>query len=180
MVRYSEGFTGVVIYDSRLFNRTGAVGLWARRVERGFTMRAKEEAPVRSGELMRGISGETTRVGVRHYTMSVSSAAPHTMYVLRGTTGPIMARRWWGFTQRYPHLIGPRGTWSMTPRGPVMNLRALYERGYAMRLRPGGGFPQMYRLEVRGQSANNFMRRAAVRTARRHPSLRGTDPIFGY
>lgn len=139
----------LVIYDSVLFNRTGQVRRWADAVERGFVFNAKKAAPSRSGALRAGIWGNVERIGPVHLQTIIQSDSEHTMYVLKGTTGPIMTDRMWEEGERK-----------------------------AMKLRPGGGYPEQYAFTVEGQFPNNFFEKAAEATARRHPSLRGFDPDF--
>lgn len=151
-------FSSLVIYDSVLFQRGHMIHRWANSVERRFVVNAKQAAPKRSGELAGGISGETFKSGPKHWQVHVHSDAPHTMYVLRGTTGPIMSNLGWAGGE-------------VDERGRL--------RGY-MRLQPGNGYGVLYRWSVSGQAANNFFDKAADATARRHPSLRGWDPAYGY
>lgn len=150
----------LVLYDSVLFNRGGAPGeitAWAMRLESRFTRYAKQEAPARSGELKAGIHGHVARVGSHQLLTTIRSEAPHSLYVLRGTNGPIMSNKGWFYynTGIEPGKDEPKGM---------------------MRLRPGNGYGQLYRREVSGQTANPFFARAAERTARRHTSLRGFYP----
>lgn len=152
--------TSLVIYDSRIFAVGGHVNRWANSVERRFVMNAKQEAPSRSGELRAGISGESFKVGPKHWEIHIHSDAEHTMYVLRGTQGPIMSDAAWA-------------------AGGVMPDRGQRE-GHFLNLRPGNGYGYLIRHKVRGQRANNFFGRAADATARRHSSLRGFDPGFNY
>lgn len=150
---FSWEMEAVVIYDSRLFNRTGQVRRWADRVERRFTSNARAFAPVRSGELASSIHGYVARDGPVHLTTTISADADHALYVLGGTTGPIFSSR---------PIDAETGKWPY------------------MRLRPGNGYPQLFRTSVAGQTANNFFGKAATATARRHSSLRGWDPQYGY
>lgn len=174
--------TSLVIYDSRIFAIGGHVNRWANSVERRFVMNAKQEAPRRSGELRAGISGESFKSGPKHWQVHIHSDAPHSLYVLQGTTGPIMSNRLWGFRQKVPHLRGPRRG-MLNPSKPYstrFDMDWMHSHGYALRVRAGNGFPERFALTVRGQSANNFFGRAATATARRHSSLRGFNPGFNY
>lgn len=174
----SKATTVVVIYDQVLYNPGGHVSRWAHAAARSFVRYAKAEAPARTGELREGILSDVDRVGPRRMIATIESTAPHTGYVIFGTTGPIMSRRMWGFRQR-TGLRFPRGGVS----GPLAeygigepNLTFLHSKGYALRVRPGKGFPQRYAVSVSGQEPNNFMARAAARTAVRNSSLRGWAP----
>lgn len=153
------GFSSVVIYDSRIFEPGSHVSRWANAVERGFVRHARNEAPSRSGELIAGIHGESFRSGVKHWEVHIHSEAEHTMYVLRGTYGPIMSSR--------PPYVDSKGR-LVQPK---------------MELRDGAGEffdPPFYRRKVDGQRANDFMGRAADATARTHSSLRGFYPDYGF
>lgn len=151
----------LVIYDSRLYGRTGQVRRWAERVERRFTFNAIQAAPERSGDLRAGIFGNVDRIGPNRLETTIASTADHTMYVLKGTTGPIMSDELWA-------QGGIDGAIAALPEGEPI-------RGW-MRLRPGNGFGVMFRLEVSGQRPQNFFAEAAAATARRHSSLRGFSP----
>jgi hypothetical protein len=137
----------VVTYEARLFELHGHARRWADAIDRRFTGAAKRYAPSRSGELRAGIFGEVDREGRTTLGISILSTAPHTMYVLGGTKTPIMSDGGWG--------------------GDGTSM---------MRLRPGNGYPQMYRHVVRGQAAQNFFGKAADEVALHHSSLRGFRP----
>lgn len=175
--------TALVVYDSRIFYHGSHVSRWANAVERRFVTNARQAAPVRSGELAANIHGESFRSGVRHWDVHIHSDAEHTMYVLRGTTGPIMSNRMWAFRSR-TGLRFPRGgrippsaatRWNELPR-----MDFLRQNYYLLRVRAGKGFPETFRISVEGQEANNFFADAADATARRHPSLRGFSPGYGF
>ena len=171
----------IVIYDSVLFYPGHHVSRWANDTQRGFTMAAKAAAPVRSGELVAGIHGESHKAGPKQYEAHIFSEAPHTMYVVKGTHGPIMSNRMWGFRSnpRYASAPGglPRVGRTTLPSGAIVpDMRALHANGYALRVRPGNGFPGHFAISVSGQEANNFFDTAATVTARSHSSLRGWHP----
>jgi hypothetical protein len=170
----------LVIYDSVLFNRTGQVRRWANSLERRFTYNAQQMAPERSGELRAGIYGTVNRVGPRHIETLIYSTAPHTLYVVKGTTGPIMSNRLWGFRGRTGLDLPRGGRMSGSIYDARPNMPWLKAHGYALKLRAGGGFPQLHALSVSGQEANNFFADAATATARRHSSLRGFTPGYGF
>lgn len=168
----------LVLYSSVLFDRVGppsTVRAWAERLERRFTANAKEFAPIRSGELRAGISGEVTRTGSHQLDTIIRSDAPHSLYVLKGTTGPIYSRRMFGFRGR-TGLRYPRGGAFIVGARQVPNIPFLRERGYLLKVRAGRGFPQRYAVSVSGQEANNFFLAAASATAMRHSSLVGFAP----
>lgn len=152
------GISSVVIYDSRLFEPGSHVSRWANSVERGFVLHAQEEAPTNTGELVAGIHGESFRVGPKHWEVHIHSEAEHSMYVLRGTTGPITSTRAPYYNTKMKAWINPRMGLRDGSYGPVF----------------------MWAESVRGQRANDFMGRAAVRTANTHSSLRGFYPDYGF
>jgi hypothetical protein len=94
--------TKLVVYDSVLFNRTGQVRRWADAVQVRFTANAISEAPLNKrplksrsstlpvGGLKAGISGDVTRIGPRMLQTDISSSAPYSLYVIKGT-GPVIS-----------------------------------------------------------------------------------------
>lgn len=149
----AEAFiTGLVIYDSRLFNRNDHVGRWAHSVSRSFTLNAVARAPVNKrpnkshwdaayppGSLKASIDGAAERIGPKHWQITLDVGVPYAGYVISGTHGPIVAEN---------------ANYMTLPRNP--------------------GFPRgRRRYTVSGQRPNNFLADAAEATARRHPSLRG-------
>lgn len=180
----SARVTKVVVFDERLYHGNGDVFKWCALITTHFTNHARRYAPVRSGELMEGISGDTKQVGIRQVQGTITSTAPHTMYVLRGTQTPIRTTRGhanpeggfvtlWGsinpqtgrFTTRYI-----RGQRRFQKRIPVS--------GYWLNVREGGGYPRKLLLWVHGQEANNFLARAWRATARNHRAIRHRVPVF--
>jgi hypothetical protein len=151
------GFSSIVIYDSRIFEPGSHVSRWANSVERGFVRHARQEAPVDTGELAAGIHGESFRSGPKHWEVHIHSEAEHTMYVLRGTYGPIRSNRAPYYNSKLKAWINPRMGLRHGSDGPVFK----------------------WAEEVRGQRANDFMGRAAERTAVTHSSLRGFHPDYG-
>lgn len=158
--------TRLVIYDSVLFNRVGRPGLiaaWAERVSVRLGMNARIEAPIGTranksrrnaefpvGSLAASISEDVDRIGPKHLQIVVSVNVPYATYVLGGTPPVIYARNSY-FTLK-------DGTPAMyVPPNP----------GYGTRTR---------HAVVSGQAPNNFLARAAERTARTHRSLQGFVP----
>jgi hypothetical protein len=171
----------VVVYPSRLFNITGNVGRWASSVHRKMVFNSIQEAPARSGELRAGIGGSNDRTGPQMRTVTIFSTAPHSLFVLQGTTGPIYANRYWSFKAKNPHLRGPRAA-MLDPTRPLstgIDWLAMKRMGYMLRVRAGNGHAERWSLRVSGQTANPFFARAAAATARRHSSLRGWNPQEG-
>lgn len=177
---FAFDITTIVITDTKLFNRTGQVGLWAARVEAKFTANAKTEAPHGgekgrwnksnwskanlgvgpAGSLRRSISGEVVRIGPRHLQTTVSVDVPYALAVIRGT-GTIFSKG-----ARVPR--GEEGAGQFREIG--------FGRGMYLPANPGWGKAR-FRQRVRGQSANNFLGRAFDRTAITHPSLRGYQMV---
>lgn len=167
---------GIVVTDTKLFGRTGAVGAWAQRVETAFTLHAIEEAPIGTdtgrvnksranagepvGSLKAGISGSVDRVGPRQLQTTVSSAASYSLYVIKGT-GPIYSK-----SARIP--AGEPGAGQFAELGEG--------RGMYIPANPGYGRSKI-RQHVRGQAANNFLARAFDATARTHRSLKGHSMV---
>lgn len=145
--------TRVVVFDQSLYRATGDVGKWCRLITRHFTQHAIEKAPERSGQLRAGISGDSHQIGPRQVQGVIESSAPHTMFVLRGTSSPIMTNAHWD---------NPSG------RG----------KGHWLRVGAGNGYNEFYALSVSGQQANNFLEKAWRETARNHRAIRGGVPGF--
>lgn len=165
--------TGIVVTDTKLFNRTGDVGRWAEKVKVAFVLHALEEAPVSSGDGQRrwparqqtsiypgalrdSIEGEVVRVGPRQLETTVSVNVFYAMYVIKGTNT----------------------IFSATARGEGGQFQSL-EGGQqgGMRLPSQAWIGPVVRQRVRGQRANNFLGRAFDATARTHSSLRGHSLI---
>jgi hypothetical protein len=166
--------TGIVVTDTKLFNRTGDVGRWAEKVNLAFVRHALAEAPVSSGEGQRrwparaqtsiypgalrdSIEGEVVRVGPRQLQTTVSVNVFYALYVIKGT-GTIFSK-----TARIP--AGEPGA------GQFQELEGGQQGGMRLPSQPWIG--AITRQRVRGQSPNNFLGRAFDATARTHSSLRG-------
>lgn len=169
--------TGIVVTDTKLFNRTGDVGRWAARVEVAFTAHAIEEAPTGAstgrvnksranagepvGSLKAGISGSVNRVGPRQIETIVASSASYSLYVIKGTS-TIFSK-----TARIP--AGESGAGQFAELGPG--------QGMYLPANPVPGGSAKMRQRVSGQKANNFLGRAFDATARTHSSLRGHSMV---
>lgn len=164
--------TGLVVTDSKMFNRTGTVGRWAETVNVRFTANAKAEAPHGAdtgrinktgsypvGSLRDSITGDVDRIGPRQLQTTISVGVPYALAVLKGT-GP------WIFAKS-----------ARDEGGRFVSL----EEGVGMYIpaNPGWG-KSLMRQRVRGQSANNFLERAFAATARRHSSLRGYSMVGSF
>lgn len=179
----SAELVAVVVFDELLFKPGGQVHRWMTLLCTHFQAHAIAEAPKRSGELKAGIASHAEPFGVKQMRGTIESNAPHSLYVLKGTTGPIVSRKMrdnpegayvtlWGsidpktkkFTrrrikgvQRKPYQVRQQGYWLAVGK----------ERLYP---------PITPRGSVAGQDANNFLFRAWRLTARTHPSIRGISP----
>lgn len=173
---FSAEIVAVVVTDTKLFNRTGAVGVWSEKIKVAFEAHAVEEAPTGAdtgrinksranaawpvGSLKANISGDVDRVGPRQIVTTISSRAPYSLYVIKGT-GPIFSK-----SARIP--AGEPGAGQFAELGEG---RGMYIPG-----NPGWGGSKI-RQHVRGQKANNFLARAFDATARTHSSLRGHSMV---
>jgi hypothetical protein len=146
-------FERIVIFDETLYRPGGLVWLYVGRITRKFATEARRAAPVRSGELRAGIRAGTPRKpSLKKVSGTIGSTAPHTMAVLRGTHGPIMSDALWA-------------TGGTLTGIPGQKLAVGRDRLYP---------PVTPMSRVAGQRANNFFAVAWVKTAARHPSIRGT------
>lgn len=172
---FQAEIVGIVVTDTKLFNRTGDVGRWAARVETAFTLHAIEEAPSGEstnrvhksranaawpvGSLKANIHGDVARVGLRQLQTTISSDAPYSLYVLRGT-GMIFSK-----SARVPKGEPGAGQFAELEGG-----------GMYIPSNPGWGRSRI-RQRVRGQKPNDFLGRAFDATARTHSSLRGFSMV---
>jgi hypothetical protein len=90
--------TGLVLYTERLWNSpAGIVWKWCDIATDHFGDHCRRYIvkgnKIRSGELLGGISTTMLRSGPHQCTGIISSSANHTLFVIRGTTGPIVATR---------------------------------------------------------------------------------------
>lgn len=139
----------VVIVDDSMYHGKGIVIRWVGIVTRKFARDARLFAPMRSGRLKAGIRAGTPRNPFRKVVQgTISSSAPHTMYVLKGTHGPIMSNALWAA--------------GGTP-GPGRKMAV------GRNLWP----PVTPMFVVSGQRANNFMAKAWASTGAAHPAIRG-------
>jgi hypothetical protein len=162
----------VRIVDDSMYHGKGVVFVWVGRVTRRFARDARRFAPRRSGRLKAGIRAGTPRNPLRKSVQgTISSNAPHTMYVLRGTRGPIMSDALWA-------LGGPSNpaafrTVSYVDRRGNPRTRQMFRPGMLMAVGRNPWPPTNPMAIVHGQAANNFMRKAWASTAAAHPALRG-------
>jgi hypothetical protein len=149
----------VVIFDETLYRPGHLVNRWMNLLCVHFEEHAKALAPKRTGDLAAQITSEAHQAGPKQMSGTIASNAPYTMYVLRGTTGPI-----------YTTLGYASGGNIEAAFDPVTGKRL---SGHWLHVAPGSGFPGFITHSVHGQAANNFLVKAWRRTARNHKSLRG-------
>lgn len=161
-----------VVFDRHIYRRFGMAQRWLAVMTDEFAAFAVEFAPMRSGELREGISGDTRQVGERQIEGTIESAANHSLFVLGGTTGPIRT------TKGFLRGIGPGKSYQMLWKDTAKGRRKVRVpiRGYWMPIPAFGPFPAFYADEVSGQSPQNFLFDAWRATARNHSSIRGKLP----
>lgn len=167
-----------VVHDEGLYQGTGIVSRWFHRIGEASYANIKQAAPVRTGALRAGITLDFNRDGVRILSADVSSTAPHTGYVVRGTAGDgaglIMSTRAWA------------------NKATVGRLRRALESGSATTIPAAlaGDLPiglwmklsdarDGLHLVVHGQRHNNFLVKGYNVTARTHRSLKPLSELSG-
>jgi len=168
----SARLVSVTIIDDRMYHGNGIVIRWVGIVTRAFARNARHHAPRRTGRLKAGILPGTPRnPGRKIVRGSIASSAPYSLYVLKGTHGPIMSSALWA-------VGGPNspGAWKMIPRrdlkGKVRMVR-VPNKGMTMAVGRNLYPPQRAMMTVSGQRANNFLLKAWVTTGAAHPAIRG-------
>lgn len=186
----SATLTEVVIFDEHLYRPTGLVGFWMNKVTTRFGVEARAHAPVDTGELVAGISTASRQIGVRLVQGTITSNAPHTMWVIRGTGFPVKGHEGRiyttkGFVTRdimdaYVSLWGVQRRGEKFTRkgrgdrsGPGRRQQHLVrKKGYWLRLPfPSRGGGPIMTFSVRGQEPNNFLYAAWRATARTHSAI---------
>jgi hypothetical protein len=166
--------TRVVIADGGLFRGSGSVNVWMRKVTNEFGVNAVAAAPERTGELKAGIRTTVHHPAPKFVEGAVFSDAKHSLYVIKGTTGPIMSNRAW--RQQ-----------NTTPGGYITLWKGTGRDRKQVRQRVKGWMPMTtdnpkravanWMWAVSGQDSNNFLATAYRRTARKHRALkRGAIP----
>lgn len=147
------GLVNIEIHDEVLFLPSGPIRNWARKVAAAQTRNTKAEAPVNKrtnkfpgnlpvGSLRNMISSSVQTEGPKIVGVTTTSAAPYSIYVIRGTN------------PQYFRDAGGR----------------FAKGGFPLPANNFGGFRRVSRID--GQRANNFMTRGLAKTGRAHPSLR--------
>jgi hypothetical protein len=176
--------TKIVVFDEGMYHGNGLVGRWMNLITDRFGREARHYAPVRSGQLRDGIFSYAHQIGPRQVQGIIESTSPHTMYVLEGTTGPIMSDVGWatqgvGAYRTVTIYRGPGHRFSYTPQeGYTRGTMQRANPGFFMRIPAWGGHRTFFALAVSGQAANNFMYRAWRATARDHRAIRGVSGPF--
>lgn len=143
---------GLVIYDSVLFNRESHVGRWAHSINRNFTFNAIRQAPVNK-------RSRKSFLDSRYPPGSLKAS-------ISGSADRIGPKHW----QIALDIGVPYAGYVLGgTTGPITPQSANY-----MTLPRNPGFGTRRRAYVvSGQNENNFLARAAIPTARQHPSVRG-------
>lgn len=161
----------VVVFDEKMYVRPfGTVVRWMDRVVLAFGMNARKYAPVKTGDMKAGIRTDVNKVGPKQLEGIIESTVPYTLFVVRGTRGPIMSNRAWGLTHGDPSMF------HMLYRRNKKTGRSVARRGMMLRFTSTKAGVRVIRPAVRGQQANNFFMDAWAATARTHRSLQGFEP----
>lgn len=137
--------TLVTVHSSDLFKTGHMANRWFGGISRQLGTAVRAAAPLRTGELKRGIHTSMKAVPAAHeMTIDLTSSSPHTMYVLRGTHYPIRS------------TDNPGGD----PEGKKMGP-----------LPPWGAHTTQYLVTARGQTANNFLLKGWSVVSARHRSM---------
>jgi hypothetical protein len=158
----------VVIFDEKMYHGTGVVKRWADRLGANFTKNAVLEAPEYTGRMKEEIEGTVTSTGPKQIEATIASNAPYSLYVLKGTTGPIYSNRAWNTMQATGLSFGQISRKKKSKGQSIGDAR----RGMFLKFEGYDGKSHTV-ASVSGQGANNFLGRAWVKTARTHPSIRG-------
>lgn len=163
-ITFTTTLSRVVIVDDGMYHGRGIVIRWVQRVTRRFGRDARRFAPVRTGRLKAGIRVGTPRNPLRKVVQgTISSHAPHTMYVLKGTQTPIMTDKLWA----------AGGIKHIEVETRVINgkLHNVPVKGQMLAVGRNPWPPVTPKTWVRGQRANNFLERAWVSTGFAYPDI---------
>jgi hypothetical protein len=155
----------VVVFDEKMYRGNGLVRRWIIKVGGKFGRAARRNAPFRSTELRKGIHGNVSRKGARVLDYTIRSDAEHTMYVIRGTTGPIMTTQGWA-NRAHGHMVNGK-------RLPGHFMPIPKHKGMPAKRHGGEDFNFLTR--VRGQKAQNFFLDAWKVVHRQHRAI-GSPP----
>lgn len=157
----------VRVNSADLYKTGHMANRWFGQISRQLSVNTRAAAPSRTGTMKKGIHTNMHAVPqARRMEIDWWSEVPYTLYVLRGTTSPIMARGLWEVGGQ------PAAAFTKDPEKGWVGVR-----GRWMRVRPA---PFSYyakpthRLYVAGQRRNNFLSRGWRKTAIRHAVMRPT------
>lgn len=188
----------VVIFDEHLYRPTGMVGKWMTKITTRFTAEAVKAAPKDTGYLAAGISGDVNQIGPKLVQGLISSDAPYTMFVIRGTGFPVKGHegriyttkgfrtrniedayvQLWGVSNRATGKFSRKGRGDGTFAGRRKQ-HFVRKKGYWLRLpfTSRSGKPLLL-FSVRGQEPNNFLYRAWRITGHTHSAIRRSGAEF--
>lgn len=192
-VRVSE-FLAVHVDSSDLYKTGHMANRWFRHLMEQLEYHVSFAAPVRTGDMAAGITTEVRATPEAHRLDGVlESEADYTMFVLRGTTGPIMATNAWNAGAAADPTLAYQQVWAYKDpitgklsRKKIAGVRRrqhqVGKKDFFMGVRPE---PHSFytqrtpRLTVRGQDPQNFLLQGWRATARTHRSMSHT-PSFIY
>lgn len=157
-----EIFT-VHVNSDDLYKTGHMVNRWFRRLAGRLEDDVRAAAPMRSGDLKAGIRGRVDADPSQHHmTLNLEFNAPYSLYVLRGTTGPIFTKKGWetGIGNGKSFILVPGKYGFMQQNQP----------GYWMRF-GGWGYPWVWKDAVAGQKQNNFLLTGWRKTASHHRAM---------
>jgi len=179
-----------VVFDQAIYKPSGIVGRWMAGLTIKFETNARLLAPERTGRLKAGIHASSRPVGERQVEGLIGSSAPYSLFVLQGTTGPIMTTRAWnnpsvegGFVTLWGSIDPKTGKFTRRHiKGAKRKRHQVPVKGYWMPI-PAfsgehGSKGAHFAYSVRGQEANNFLLGAWRKTAVNHKVLRGRVPSW--
>jgi hypothetical protein len=182
----AEGEVVLAHIDSSSLYRSGhMVNRWFGALSQQLETNVSAAAPYRAGELKAGIAHEMVRTGDHEITTVLWSEAEHTMYVLRGTRGPIMAKGLWAaggnpddafiWLWGYENPVTKKFSRTHNPYKVRRRRVKVRRKGRWMRVRPAphSFYPKpWFRVTVEGQEANNFLLKGWRATSIRHKAMR--------
>jgi len=187
----STHLTNVVIFDEHLYRPTGMVHHWMNKVTTRFVAEAVKAAPLgETGRLKAGIDGDVKQIAPKMVQGVISSSAPYTMFVIRGTGFPVKGHEGriyttkgfmtrneedayvtlWG-TQKPGMKFNRKGKGDGSYHGRRRQIQ-VRKRGYWLKLPFGTAQKPMLKFSVRGQEPNNFLFEAWKITGYNHSAIR--------
>jgi len=154
--------TRVVIIDGALYRPRGLVWVWVRKVGTKFGANTRAGVKSRTGKLKRSIRVTYRKPGTKKIQATIGSNMPYVLYVIRGTTGPIMSDALWNLPG---HEKNPQA-WTVNAAG-----KRVPAPGMTMAVGRNRHPPVTPKFRVSGQDANNFFYTGWQKTARQHPAI---------